>query len=398
MKHVPFFSATPGGFAEWGRVREMALRCPHRPPCPGCPRFGEATVAASALARLARLAAAAGLAPPEVSLGPRFGYRLRARLMVRGRASSPKVGLFQAGSHRLADIPECLVHHPLVNRVAAALRAGIRASGVRPYAERPHTGELRAIQVVVERASRSAQLVLVANTRTPAPVMGLAEALRKELGSELHSLFWNGNPERTNVILGPLWQRLSGPEAVRETIGGALVCFPPGAFGQANLDLADRIVARIHGLVPPGARVVELYAGCGPIGLGLLARSRALAFVESAPEAVRGLRMGLEERPAEERARALVLSGDAGDAADLLPEAEIVIADPPRSGIDEAALAALCASPPRRLVYLSCGLDSFEVQAARLLAEGRLRLVELAAYDLFPNTNHVETLACFERR
>jgi tRNA/tmRNA/rRNA uracil-C5-methylase (TrmA/RlmC/RlmD family) len=108
--------------------------------------------------------------------------------------------------------------------------------------------------------------------------------------------------------------------------------------------------------------------------------------------------MGLDERPPAERARALVLSGDAADAADLLPEAEIVIADPPRSGIDEAALAALCAAPPQRLLYLSCSLDSFEVQAARLLADGRLRLAELVAYDLFPNTEHVETLACFERR
>jgi tRNA/tmRNA/rRNA uracil-C5-methylase (TrmA/RlmC/RlmD family) len=176
------------------------------------------------------------------------------------------------------------------------------------------------------------------------------------------------------------------------------VWFPPGAFGQANLDLADRIVERIHSRVPAGERLVELYAGCGPIGLGLLARSRTLAFVESAPEALRGLRMGLAERPAEERARAQVIAGDAGAADDLVREAETVIADPPRSGIDETALAALCAAPPRRLLYLSCGLDSFEVQTARLLAGGRLRLAELVAYDLFPNTEHVETLACFERR
>jgi tRNA/tmRNA/rRNA uracil-C5-methylase (TrmA/RlmC/RlmD family) len=376
----------------------MPPQCPHRPPCPGCPRFGEPGIASAALARLARLAADAGLPPPEWVAGPRFGYRLRARLMARGRTGSPKIGLFQAGSHRIADIPECLVHHPLVNRVAAAVRGAVRAEGVRPYADRPHVGELRAIQVVVERASQSAQLVLVANAREPDPLLGLAGALRKELGSALHSLFWNGNPERTNVILGPLWQRLSGPEAVRERIGGVQVWFPPGAFGQANLNLADRIVERIHSRVPAGERLVELYAGCGPIGLGLLARSRTLAFVESAPEALRGLRMGLAERPAEERARAQVIAGDAGAADDLVREAETVIADPPRSGIDETALAALCAAPPRRLLYLSCDLDSFEVQTARLLAGGRLRLAELVAYDLFPNTEHVETLACFERR
>jgi 23S rRNA (uracil1939-C5)-methyltransferase len=323
---------------------------------------------------------------------------VRARLMVRGRARAPKVGIFQAGSHRIVDVPHCGVHHPLVNRVAAAVRDALRVTGTRPYAERAHVGELRALQVVVERASQSAQVVLVANTREPAPLLPLAESLRKELGDALHSLFWNGNPERTNTILGPLWSRLVGPETVRERIGGADVFFPPGAFGQANLDLADRVVERIHALVPAGARVVELYAGCGPIGLGLLARSRALAFVESGEDAVRGLRMGLAARPPEERAVALVLSGDAAAAAGLLPEAEVVIADPPRSGIAAAALDALCAAPPQRLLYLSCDLASFEAQAARLLADGRLRLASLTAFDLFPNTAHVETLACFDRR
>lgn len=370
--------------------------CPHRPPCPGCPRYGEPGIDPGARARLERLAAAAGLPPPEVVRGAPLGYRMRARLMVRGRARSPKVGLFQAGSHRIVDIPRCGVHHPLVNRVAGALRVAIRATGCAPYAERPHAGELRALQVVVERGSESAQLVLVANGRDPEPILPLAEALRKELGGALHSLFWNGNPERTNVILGPHWQRLFGPEATRERIGGTEVFFPPGAFGQANLSLADRIVERIHGWVPGGARVVELYAGCGPIGLGLLARSRSLSFVESAPAAVVGLEMGLAARPEQERARALVLSGDAADAASLLPEAEIVIADPPRSGIDDPALAALCSAPPRRLVYLSCDLASFEAQAAQLLGGG-LRLTQLVAFDLFPNTGHVETLARFDR-
>lgn len=370
--------------------------CPHRPPCPGCPRYGEPGIDADARARLARLAASAGLPPPEVVAGAPLGYRLRARLMVRGRARSPKVGLFQAGSHRIVDIPRCGVHHPLVNRVAVALRAAIRASGCAPYAERPHAGVLRALQVVVERSSESAQVVLVANTRAPEPVLPLADALRKELGGALHSLFWNGNTERTNVILGRDWERLFGPEATRERIGGADVFFPPGAFGQANLALADRIVERIHGWVPEGARAVELYAGCGPIGLGLLARCRSLSFVESAPAAVAGLEMGLAARPEAERARALVLSGDAADAAGLLPEADVVIADPPRSGIDEPALGALCSAPPRRLVYLSCDLASFEAQAARLLAGG-LRLAQLVAFDLFPNTSHVETLARFDR-
>ena len=372
--------------------------CPHRPPCPGCPRYGAPGIVPAALARLERLAALHGIAPPEVALGARFGHRVRARLMVRGRAASPKLGIFQEGTHRIVDIPRCAVHHPLVNEVAAAARDAVRATGTRPYAERPHAGELRALQVVVERPSRTAQVVLVGNAREPGPLAPLADALAARLGPALHSLWWNGNPERTNTILGPHWQRWRGPEAVRERIGGADVFFPPGAFGQSHLDLADRLVERVQAQVPDGARVLELYAGCGPIGLGLLARSRSVAFVESAPDALRGLALGLAARPEPERDRGSVVAGAAGAAAGLVAEADVVVADPPRRGLDEPLLAALAAAPPALFLYVSCDLDSFEAQAARLVAEGRLRLATLAAYDLFPNTEHVETLARFEAR
>lgn len=375
----------------------MAVPCPHRPPCPGCPRYGELSLPDAARERLAALARAAGLAEPEVVAGERFGYRVRSRLMVRGSSQTPRVGLFEAGSHRLVDIPRCRVHHPLVNHVALIAAEAMRATGTAPYDERRHAGALRAIQVVVERASQKAQVVLVGNAAETGPLHALAGALRTQLGPALHSLHWNGNPERTNVILGSHWERLHGPDAVRETIGGAHVFFPPGAFGQANLDLADRIVERIHAWVPEDARIVELYAGCGPIGLGLLARSPSVTFVESAPASVRGLELGLATRPAKERARARSVAADAGRVPELVRDAEVVIVDPPRSGIDAAALDALVASPPRALIYLSCDLGTFEAQAARLQREGGMRLAELVAYDLFPNTAHVETLARFER-
>jgi tRNA/tmRNA/rRNA uracil-C5-methylase (TrmA/RlmC/RlmD family) len=92
------------------------------------------------------------------------------------------------------------------------------------------------------------------------------------------------------------------------------------------------------------------------------------------------------------------VAADAGRVPELVRDADVVIADPPRSGIDAAALEALLASPPRALIYLSCDLGTFEAQAARLQRESGLRLAELVAYDLFPNTAHVETLARFERR
>jgi len=325
------------------------------------------------------------------------GHRHRARLAVRGRAASPKVGIFQRGSHRIVDIPRCAVHHPLVNRVAAELKQAMRALGVAPYADLPHRGALRTVQVVIERSSGRAQVVLVGNARSPAVLEPLAEALAGGLGADLHSLWWNGNPERTNVILGPLWQHWQGPETVVERLGGAQVHFPPGAFGQSNLPLFERIVERVGAWVPDRARLVELYAGTGAIGLGLLGRVTSAVFNERDRHALRGLELGLEALPAVQRERARVAPGAADGCAELLDGADVVVVDPPRKGLDPALLAALCADPPARLVYLSCGLASFLRDSERLLASGALALRQLDAYDLFPYTDHVESLALFER-
>jgi tRNA/tmRNA/rRNA uracil-C5-methylase (TrmA/RlmC/RlmD family) len=371
--------------------------CPHRPPCPGCPRYGDPDIAPAARTLLDAIAREAGLASPQVTVGAPFGYRHRARLMLRGRARSPKIGIFEAGTHDVVDIPRCRVHHPLVNVVAAALREAIRATGTRPYSERTHTGVLRAVQIVIERASQTAQVVLVANATEPDSIAELANALADRLGERLHSLWWNGNPERSNTILGSSWQHLRGPDAVCESVCGAQVFFPPGAFGQSHLELADALVARVHEWVPDGARVAEYYAGCGPIGLGLLRRATRVVFVESAPDAVRGLAMGIAARPEREQQRAAVIAGSAGEALEAREGAQVVIVDPPRRGLDASLATRLAADPPPVLIYVSCDLQSFHRDAAQLVAGGHARLVAFEAWSLFPNTEHVETLARFER-
>lgn len=370
--------------------------CPHRPPCPGCPRYGERGLAPEVSRTLAHLAAAAGLSEPVVREGEAGGFRLRARLMVRGRAASPKLGIFQEGSHRIADIPRCHIHHPLVNDVAAAVKVAIRATGIAPYAERPHVGDLRAVQVAVERSGERAQVVLVGNAVSAEPLLELAGQLREALGARLHGLWWNGNAERSNVILGPAWQHLAGEEQLHEQVSGVDVFYPPGAFGQSHGALADALAGQLRASVPDGARVAELYAGCGPIGLGLLARCAEVRFNEVSPHGIEGLVRGLAERPETEQARAQLVPGPAAERLEILDGVDTVIVDPPRKGLDPEVLGALASRPPRRLLYASCGIASFERDARRLLDAG-LTLAALEAWNLFPYTAHVETLARFER-
>jgi tRNA/tmRNA/rRNA uracil-C5-methylase (TrmA/RlmC/RlmD family) len=317
--------------------------------------------------------------------------------MVRGRTRTPKIGIFQEGTHRIVDIPQCRIHHPLINAVAAAVRDCARDAGIESYADRPHRGALRAIQVVVERRAQRAQLVLVENAAQPGPVAALAAPLERALGPSLHSLWWNGNPDRGNAILGSAWRKLAGPDAVWEEVMGCEIAFPPGAFGQSQPALAAQIARRAQSWVPDGARAVEFHAGCGPLGMGLLRRVDRLVFNEVSPAALAGLALGIARRPEAERARAVIRPGAAADHTDLLDGADAVLLDPPRPGVDRALLEALCTRPPARLVWQSCGLDGFLAQAEWLQERTALPLRALEAYALFPFTEHVETLALFAR-
>lgn len=314
--------------------------------------------------------------------------------MVRGRAGAAKIGIFAEGSHRVVDIPTCPIHHPLINRAAASLKASMRELRTSPYADAPHAGLVRALQVVVERSTQTAQLVLVCNSSDSRVARPLFARLAEHLGSALHSLWWNGNPERTNTILGAQLERVSGPEAVIEQLGGAQVFYPPAAFGQNNLELFDRLLGEIHAGVPAERDVVELYAGSGAIGLGLAARSRSLVMNEIGSASLAGLALGLDALPPAARARCRVVPGPAEAAADEIQSDRVVIVDPPRKGLDPAVLQALMRARPERVAYVSCGLSTFLRDAQALIAGG-LELTSATLYDLFPYTAHVETLAWF---
>lgn len=371
--------------------------CPHRPPCPGCPRYAEPGIAAAAAQGLARIAAAHGLGPVERRGGPALRFRHRARLAIRGRIGSPKIGLFELGTHHVVHTPNCRVHHPLINEVAAQVRGALVETGTGCYSDRHHLGLVRHLQVVVERRSQTAQVVLVANAPEPAPLGACLERIRERLGARLHSLWFNSNERPTNAILGERFDRWCGPPCVVERFGGAEVHYPPGAFGQNNLAMAEALIGELRAELPRGARVVEYYAGVGAIGLSLLDRVESIALNEVSPQSLLGLESGLAGLSAADRARIRILVGPAGEAIDALADADVVVADPPRKGLDPPLRSALVERPPRRLYYASCGLESFAADLAVLTGSGRLRLAALTAFDFFPYTEHVETLARFER-
>lgn len=329
--------------------------------------------------------------------GRAAGFRLRARLAIRGRVGSPKVGLFELGTHRVVHIPNCIVQHPLINHVAGTVRRALAETRVSSYSDQAQLGLARYLQVVVERGSQTAQVVLVANCADPEPLAECLELIHRRLGGDLHSLWFNAQRESSNTILGPQFVHVCGPPSVVERFGGAAIHYPPGAFGQSNLDLAQRLIEHLRTQIPAGARLAEFYAGVGAIGLSVLERAAAVCMNEVNPQSLEGLALGRASLEPEDAVRTSVVPGRAGASLEAALGADVVIADPPRKGLDPELLGHLRAHPPERFVYVSCGLASLLEDAGRLTATGSLRLAALTAFDLMPFTEHVETVAIFER-
>ena len=136
----------------------------------------------------------------------------------------------------------------------------------------------------------------------------------------------------------------------------------------------------------------ELTLGC----IGAIGAASAPLLVETIVVdngSTDGTPGAIQERFPEVR----VIEAEAGAVLGALDGADVAIVDPPRTGLEAALVTALAAAPPARVVYVSCDLGSFARDAEALLSSGRLRLAALEAWALFPNTEHVETLARFER-
>jgi 23S rRNA (uracil1939-C5)-methyltransferase len=378
-------------------MSEQSKPCPHRPPCPGCPRFAEPDVARLARDALDELAHAHGLPSISVVSGASYGFRHRARLAIRGRLGSPKLGLFELDTHRVVHIPNCVIHHPLINHVASTVRRALVETRTTCYSDAAHLGLARYLQVVIERSSQTAQVVLVANSADSEPLAGCLNLIRERLGSDLHSLWFNANLQQSNTILGAEFRNLHGPDAVVERFDGPDVCYPPGAFGQSNLVLAQALIAHVRERIPVGSRVTEFYAGVGAIGLSVLERVSAIRMNEVSPSSIQGLEQGIARLDAHVKNKVSVIQGEAGSLVSLADGAQVVIADPPRKGLEIELADFLSDNPPERFIYVSCGLQSFLADTQRLLSRRKLRLNGLTAFNLLPFTHHVEVVAQFDR-
>lgn len=325
-----------------------------------------------AFARIGRMSVPVDI---DVAASPSSGYRMRARLhVINGR-----IGFFREGTHELCDVaasgqllPESVdvlrtLEAQLSSRQAAAIEEVELSENV--------AADERALHLTLRDGTQPARLGPLGSVPGVRGISWSAHGARP--------LVAVGTPEVTDII------------AVPTTTGQAdvAVTHQAHAFFQGNRYLLTTLVTAVIDAVPAG-RVLDLYAGVGLFSLPLAARGGADVI------AIEGDRISAHDLEAnaarvgggiEARHQSVETFLRSSRAADV----DAVIVDPPRTGMSRDALRGVLALGARRVVYVSCDVATL-ARDARTIVEAGYRLSRIRAFDLFPNTAHVETLVIFD--
>jgi len=326
-----------------------------------------------AFQRIGRLAL-----PEDIPMhpSPERGYRMRARLHVRGA----RLGFYREGTHTLCDPASTgqLLDstREVVGEVSVALRSGRVAQGVSLDISENIDAVERAIALELspEQPERGAwEGVLTVGGVTGAVVVRRGQVLASH---------------------GDLLVRDALRVATPAGVADLRLARQVRAFFQGNRYLLPQLVARVHEYLLDGA-LVELYAGSGLFGLVHAAAGRgAVTLVE-------GDRLALEDLQGNARPFAGAVTVIGAPVEQFLESSGVLSAptalvDPPRTGLSRPIVVGLIASAIRRLVYVSCDVATL-ARDLRLLTEGGFRLLRTELFDLFPNTAHVETMTVLDR-
>jgi 23S rRNA (uracil1939-C5)-methyltransferase len=386
-------------------LRSAGPPCPHFPRCIGCPFIG--IPYPEQLARKREIVAKcldvypalAGLEVPPVIAAPhRLGYRARVKLVVRASGGEIATGLYVPETHRVMDISSCAVHPRPVNQVIWYLKRKCVELKIIPYDERVDSGELRYLDLRYSFAHREVSVTLVTRHREFPQAGPLARALTRKFSS-VNGVIQNINEQRGNVIWGDRYRVLAGRDTLLEKIGSLAMAFPAGVFSQANPASAKNLyhmVAEMAGLTGQDT-ALDLYCGVGPISLTLAQGARlvwgiddSLLSIDAAKQNARRNGFG----------NCRFHHGDVGEriagAKSSLGRIDCVVVNPPRKGVQAAALSALAALRAPRIVYVSCEPSSLARDLDQLLRQG-YQVSRLRPLDMFPQTDQVETVALLQR-
>lgn len=350
-----------------------------------------------------------------IGMAQPFRYRNKGQYPVTLSGEQLVAGFYAKGSHEVVACQDCLIQHPLNNRIVSEVSRLAMEFGLDAYNEHTGQGFLRHILIKTGFETGEALCVLVTNGRDFPEGDGDAKDSKVDRNSrrsgaefgrrlqqavpELVGVVQNINTQKTNVILGDETRTLWGRDALIDELCGLQFKISARSFFQVNpLQTAVLYNKALEYAALNGTEtVLDLYCGIGTISLLLAGRSRQVIGVEYVEDAVVDARNNAEMNGIS---NVDFYAGDAGTVLENLAgegiNFDVAVLDPPRAGCDAKVLRILANLKVPRIVYVSCNPASL-ARDLKLLAEMGYGLKEAQPVDMFPQTSHVECVVLMSK-
>ena len=337
---------------------------------------------------------------PIVGMEEPFHYRNKTHaVLAQDRRGGIISGVYRAGTHEVVPVERCLIENEKADAIIATVRELMHTFRLPVYDEDRRTGLLR--HVLIRTAHKTGQILAVlvaAKPELPRKNDFVKALLRAH--PEITSVVLNVNARRTSMVLGEQEITLYGPGFIEDELCGRRFRISAQSFYQINSVQTEKLYQKALEFadLKGNETVLDAYCGIGTIGLTAAAHCGQVIGVELNRSAVRD---AIANAKRNRIGNARFYCGDAGcfllERAARQEPLDVLLMDPPRSGSDENFLRAVCTLRPQRVVYISCGPDTLARDLKYLTAHG-YRAVRAAPFDLFPATEHVETVVLMSRR
>ncbi len=320
-----------------------------------------------------------------------FGYRNQFKLpcaMENGELTS---GLFMPNSNYFIDVKKCWVHEDGLERIRMDIMKVLNAHGLQSY----QSHEKKGIRNLIVRGFNGIyQCTLV--TGNDEIDESIINDLMKIKG--LYSLWQSIHTiKKTPEVFGHKMIHLAGETHLPLELDGMKLEISPRSFFQLNTKQAVKLYRTIASMVGDNKNlIVEAYSGIGAISLYLKDKAKEIIGIESIKDAVVNANKNAKLNNCEH------ISFICDDAANKLTylskkrNIDVLVVDPPRSGLDDAMLSCILKSKIKEIIYVSCNPATLGKNLAVL--SSRYEVEKIQPVDMFPHTPHVESVVSLKRK
>lgn len=322
-----------------------------------------------------------------------WNYRNKSQFQVGQRDGKVLAGLYGMNSHRLINIEHCAVQHPETTKAVNTVKQILQDLQISIYDEKSRKGIVRTIVARVGIQTGELQIVLITAKNDLPKKAIIIEEIRKRL-PQVKSIMQNVNGQKTSLIFGEKTTKLSGSEFIQETLGDLQFELSARTFFQLNPEQTVKLYNEVKkaAALTGKEKIADAYCGVGTIGLWLADGASEIRGMDIIPESI------VDAKKNAKRHGIKHATYVTGKAEEWLPKwvkegwrPDVIVVDPPRTGLDRALLQTILKVKPKKVVYVSCNPSTLAKDIDFLGKAYKVNMIQ--PVDMFPQTSHVEVVS-----